>query len=94
MGLPSAVFTTTVQLRFVSAAMRVVRLEGVIVIMDPAGAVQSMDNTVKPEILPEVAVIVVGPGVTEVANPFDPAALLIVATDLDEECQVTDFVRF
>ena len=65
-----------------------------IVIVDPAGAVQSMDNTVKPEIRPEVAVIVVAPGVTEVANPFDPAALLIVATDLDEEPQVTDFVRF
>jgi len=65
-----------------------------IVILDPAGAVQSTDNTVKPEILPEVAVIVVGPGVTEVANPFEPAALLIVATDLDEEPQVTDVVRF
>jgi hypothetical protein len=49
---------------------------------------------VKPEILPEVAAIVVGPGVTEVANPFEPAALLIVATDLDEEPQVTDVVRF
>ncbi len=94
MGLPSGVFTSTVQLRFVSAAMRVVRLEGMIVIVDPAGAVQSTDNTVKPEILPEVAVIVVGPGVTGVASPFEPAALLIVATDLDEERQVTDVVRF
>jgi hypothetical protein len=93
MGLPSGVFTTTVQLKFVSAAMRVVRLEGMIVIVEPAGAVQSTDNTVKPEILPEVAVIVVGPGVTEAANPFEPAALLIVATDLDEEPQVTDVVR-
>lgn len=94
MGLPSGVFTTTVQLRFVSAAMRIAKLEGMIVILDPAGAVQSTDNTVKPEILPEVAVIVVGPGVTEVANPFEPAALLIVATDLDEEPHVTDVVRF
>lgn len=94
MGLPSGVFTATVQLRFVSAAMRVAKLEGMIVILDPAGAAQSTDNTVKPEILPEVAVIAVGPGVTEVASPFEPAALLIVATDLDEEPQVTDFVRF
>ena len=94
MGLPSGVFTTTVQLRFVSAVMRIAKLEGMIVILDPAGAVQSTDNTVKPEILPEVAVIVVGPGDTEVANPFEPAALLIVETDLDEESHVTEFVMF
>jgi hypothetical protein len=74
--------------------MLIVRLEGMIVIVDPAGAVQSTDNTVKLEILPKVAVIVVGPGATEVANPFEPTALLIVATDLDEESQVTDVVRF
>jgi hypothetical protein len=94
MGFPSAVFTATVQLRFVLAAILIVKLEGVIVIVDPAGAVQSTDNTVKPEILPEVADIVVGPGDTDVANPFEPAALLIVATDLDWESQVTDVVRF
>jgi hypothetical protein len=41
-----------------------------------------------------VAVIVVLPTVTEVARPFDPPALLIVATAGAEEAQVTDVVRF
>ena len=94
MGLPSGVFTTTVQLRFVAAAMLIVRLEGIIVIVERAGAVQSTDKTVESDMLPKVAVIVVGPGDAEVAKPFEPAALLIVATDLDEEPQVTDVVRF
>lgn len=94
MGLPPGVFTSTVQLRFVSPAIRIVWLEGMTVIVDPAGAIQSTDNTVKPQTFPKVAVKVVGPGVTEVANPFEPAALLIIATDLDEDPQVTDVVRF
>ena len=45
------------------------------------------------EILPDVAVIVVVPVDTEVASPLDPAALLIVATPVFEEFQVTDAVR-
>jgi hypothetical protein len=44
------------------------------------------------DIFPEVAVIVVAPISTEVAIPFDPAALLIVATDSADELQVTDVV--
>lgn len=44
--------------------------------------------------LPAVAVIVVVPTATEVASPFDPAALLIVATPTVLEVQVTVLVRF
>ena len=41
-----------------------------------------------------VAVIVIGPPVVlEVATPLNPAALLIVATEISEEVQVTDDVR-
>jgi hypothetical protein len=46
-------------------------------------------RVVEPETLPEVAVIVVWPGATEVALP-----LLIAATDAAEELQVTDAVMF
>jgi hypothetical protein len=46
-------------------------------------------SVVVPEILPDVAVIVVVPTATEVAIPFDPVELLIVATELTEELQVT-----
>ena len=49
-------------------------------------------RVVEPEMFPEVAVIAVVPAATEVAIPFDPAALLIVATELVEELQVTDAV--
>ena len=47
-----------------------------------------------PEMLPEVAVIVVEPAATEVANPFDPAALLMAATAVADDIQVADVVRF
>ncbi len=41
-----------------------------------------------------VAVIVIGPPTaTAVASPFKPAALLMVATAVFEEVQVTDDVR-
>jgi len=46
------------------------------------------------ETLPDTAVIVVVPAATEVASPFEPAALLIVATPVLDELQVTDLVRF
>jgi len=49
-------------------------------------------RVVEPEMFPEVAVIVVIPAATAVAIPCDPAALLIVATELAEELQVTDVV--
>jgi hypothetical protein len=38
-------------------------------------------------------VIIVEPAATAVASPFEPAALLMVATPLDEEFQVTAAVR-
>ena len=47
-----------------------------------------------PEMLPDVAVIVVEPPAKAVANPLDPAALLILATDAVDEFHVTDVVRF
>ena len=51
-------------------------------------------RVVEPEMFPDVAVIVVVPTAFEVAFPFDPAALLMVATDPAEELQITDVVRF
>ncbi len=51
-------------------------------------------NLVDPDILPDVAVIVTMPGATAVANPFEPAALLMAATDVVDETHVTDVVRF
>jgi hypothetical protein len=53
-------------------------------------------RTVEPEILPNLAVIVAVPTAFEVAFAFDLATLLMVATDLAEELQVTvtDVVRF
>ena len=46
------------------------------------------------EIFPDVAVIAVEPAATAVARPLEPAALLIVATPVLEELQVTEAVRF
>lgn len=43
---------------------------------------------------PIVAVIVVRPAVIDVANPFDPSALLMVATPALDEFQVTVVVKF
>ena len=51
-------------------------------------------SPVKPDMLPEVAVMVVLPFATGVASPFEPAALLMVPTDVTEELHVTDDVRF
>ena len=50
-------------------------------------------SVVDPNILPDNACIVVTPVVTEVADPLDPAALLIVAMPGYDELQVTAFVR-
>jgi hypothetical protein len=47
-----------------------------------------------PETLPDVAVIVVDPLATEVANPLEPAALLMAATVAADDFQVTAVVRF
>jgi hypothetical protein len=51
-------------------------------------------STVVPDMLPEIAVTVVEPAATDVAKPFDPAALLIVAIPVLDEFQVADVVRF
>ena len=51
-------------------------------------------RVVGPEIFSDMAVIVVEPAATEVAMPFNPAALLIVATEPAEELQTTDVVMF
>lgn len=51
-------------------------------------------NRVVPEILPNLAVIVLPPAVIGVANPLEPGALLIFATALSEEFQITKVVRF
>ena len=46
-----------------------------------------------PDMLPDVAVIVVKPAATDVAKPLEPAALLMVATPAVDEFQVTAVVR-
>ena len=49
-------------------------------------------SLVESEMFPAAAVIVVVPLLLEVAIPFEPAILLIVATDVSEELQVTNGV--
>ena len=51
-------------------------------------------SVVEPDTLPDVAVIVAGPVATDVAVPLDPAALLMVATFVDDELQIADVVKF
>lgn len=51
-------------------------------------------SVVDPDSEPKVAVIVVVPAATGVANPCEPAVLLMVATDVISEFQVTVLVRF
>jgi len=50
-------------------------------------------SVVDPDILPDVAVIVVEPAAAGVARPLEPAALLMVATPPVNEPQVTVVVR-
>ena len=64
---------------------------GVTVIVDRVAAVTV--SVVLPETPPKVAVIVVVPAATDVARPCDPPALLIVATAVLDELQVTWVVR-
>ena len=51
-------------------------------------------SVVEFDMLPDVAVIVVDPVATGVANPFEPTALLMFATPVLDELQVTAVVRF
>ena len=46
-------------------------------------------SKVEPDMLPDVAVIVVEPADTEEVNPLEPAALLMPATAASDELQVT-----
>ena len=50
-------------------------------------------SVVEPDTLPDVALIVVEPAATDVANPLEPAALLMAATAASDELQVTVVVR-
>src|SRR5947199_10855308 len=50
-------------------------------------------RTVEPETDPEVALIVVEPVPTAVARPWLPVVLLMVATAVTDEAQVTEVVR-
>jgi hypothetical protein len=51
-------------------------------------------NVVVPEMLPVVvAVMAILPGAAEVANPWEPGALLTFATAGSEELQITSVVR-
>jgi len=51
-------------------------------------------SVVEPDMLPDVAVIVVVPAAAETANPLEPAALLMAATPPADELQVTVLVSF
>jgi hypothetical protein len=51
-------------------------------------------SAVDPDMIPNAAVIVVVPAVTEVSIPCEPAALLMAATPTTDELQATEFVRF
>jgi hypothetical protein len=50
-------------------------------------------RVVDAETPPTAAVIVVVPSATEVARPFVPAALLMVATEVTDDVQVAAIVR-
>ena len=50
-------------------------------------------SDVEPETVPDVAVIEVAPTAWEVADPFELLSLLMVATEVSEELQMTDAVR-
>jgi hypothetical protein len=71
-------------------------------VIDDAGGVTTIEvniagvtvKTVDPDLPSNVAVIVAVPVATGVAKPFEPTALLTVATDDFEEPQVAVVVRF
>ena len=50
-------------------------------------------SVIWPEMLPEVALMVVGPAATAVARPCVPGELLMVAAPVAEELQVTEVVK-
>jgi hypothetical protein len=66
-------------------------LNGVIAIDTSVAAVTV--NPVEPETAPKLAVIVAVPWAAELANPFEPDALLIDETVVSELLQFTEVVR-
>ena len=62
--------------------------------MDRRNGAGGTNRVVEPETFPDVAVIVVVPAAKAVAVPLEPASLLMEATDVTDELQVTDVVRF
>ena len=69
--------------------------------LDPVGSTSIANSvadvtvsTVLPETPAAVAVIVAAPVLRDVARPADPAALLMAATVVSDEPQVTDAVMF
>ena len=63
-----------------------------VTVMDTSVAAVTVSDVV-PDILPTEAVIVLAPAEIDVASPFDPAELPIVATLVLEDAQVDDAVR-
>ena len=66
-------------------------MTGVIVIDESVAGVTV--RVVEPEMLPDAALMVAVPTARAVADPLEPAALLIVATAVLDELQVTAAVR-
>jgi hypothetical protein len=62
-------------------------------VADPVVVTDLTESAEVPVTLPDVAVMVVVPAATAVARPLDPAALLIDATPVLDEYQVTAVVR-
>ena len=58
-----------------------------------ASVAEDTVSVVPPETAPDLAVIVAEPAATDIARPLDPAELLIAATVMSDELQVTDAVR-
>jgi hypothetical protein len=63
-----------------------------VIVMDTSVAEVTV-SVVDPDMLPDVAVTVVEPADAEVANPLEPAALLMAATAVADELQFTTAVK-
>ena len=59
--------------------------------MDTSAAAVTVSE-VEPETLPELAVMLVEPAATPNASPLEPVALLMVAMELSDVLQTTEFV--
>ena len=79
-------------MNWVVAPLATVALAGVTAIETRTAGVTV--SVVLPDTLPDTALIVVEPVPAVAARPFEPAALLMVATAVLDELQVTELVRF